>query len=121
MTATVWVGVAALGGAGAVARFLLDAAVMRRFDVELPLGTLAVNVLGSFVLGLLIGLDVSGDALLVVGTGLLGSFTTFSTLLFESHRLAEEGEARLGVVNVALSIAAGIGAAATGWAIGAAL
>lgn len=121
MTVAVWVGVAALGGTGAVARFLLDGRVMRRFDLEFPLGTLLVNVTGSFLLGLLTGLDVTGDALLLAGTGLLGSFTTFSTLVFESHQLAEDGEAGLGLLNVALSVALGLGAAAAGWAIGGAL
>ncbi len=120
MTLAVWIGVAALGGLGATCRFLLDGAVQQRFAGEFPVGTLVVNVLGSFVLGLLTGFEVGGTALLLAGTGLLGSFTTFSTLAFESHRLAEEGEARLGLTNVALSIALGLGAAAAGWAIGAA-
>lgn len=119
MAAAVWIGVATLGGIGAAARFLLDALVQHRWRGEFPLGTLIVNVLGSFVLGLLTGLGIGGNALLLAGTGLLGSFTTFSTLAFESHRLAEEGEARLGLANVALSIALGLAAAAGGWAIGA--
>ena len=63
----VWIGVALLGGVGAVARFVLDAAISARWDGDLPLGTLVINVSGAFVLGLLIGLDVMGNALLLAG------------------------------------------------------
>lgn len=119
--AATWVGVALLGGAGAVARFALDGAVERRTDSELPLGTLAVNVSGSLLLGLLTGLHVTGDALLLLGTAALGSFTTFSTLVLETERLAEDGQERLALVNLALSVAAGLLAAGAGWGIGALL
>ena len=118
---TVWVGAALLGGLGALLRFRLDEAVQRRFGDELPLGTLAVNVLGSFCLGLLTGLDVASGTLLLLGTGLLGSFTTFSTWMLETERLAEEGEGRLAAVNVVASLAAGLAAAGAGWALGAVL
>lgn len=121
MTASTWLGVALLGGLGALLRFRLDEAVQRRFGDELPLGTLTVNLTGSFALGLLTGLDVASGTLLLAGTGLLGSFTTFSTWLLETERLAEEGEGRLAAVNVVVSLAAGLAAAAAGWAIGAAL
>jgi CrcB protein len=117
----VWLGVAALGGVGALARFGLDGLVQRRAGGEFPLGTLVVNLVGSFCLGLLTGLDVTGDALLLAGTAVLGSFTTFSTWMLETERLAEDGEGRLALANVAVSLAAGVAAAAAGWAIGAAL
>jgi CrcB protein len=117
----VWVGAAVLGGAGALARFHLDAAVELRAKGELPLGTLSVNLLGSFCLGVLTGLSVTGDSLLLAGTALLGSFTTFSTVMLESERLGEEGEPRLALANLALSFAGGLAAAAAGWALGATL
>lgn len=120
MTLALWVGVALLGGAGALLRFHVDALVQLRAATEFPLGTLAVNVLGSFALGILAGASVGGDALLLVGTGVLGSFTTFSTWMLETERLAEDGERRLALANVVLPAVAGLAAAALGWAVGAA-
>ena len=113
-----WIGVGALGGAGAVARVVLDAAVSARAGRALPVGTFAVNVTGAMVLGLLSGLAVTGDALLLAGTATLGSYTTFSTWMFESQRLGEDGERAALAVNLAGSLAAGLGAAALGRAIG---
>jgi len=117
----VWIGVGVLGGGGAIARSRLDSFVQLRSAGELPRGTLAVNVLGSFCLGVLTGAGVSGEALLLGGTAVLGSFTTFSTWMFETERLAEEGEDRLAITNIAVSLVAGLLAAVIGWALGAAL
>ncbi len=116
-----WSGVAAVGGLGALARFELDGRVQLRAAGEFPLGTFVVNVSGSFVLGLLTGLAVTGDAVLIEGTGFLGSFTTFSTWMLETERLEEDGERRLAVANVVLALLAGAIAAAAGWALGALL
>jgi CrcB protein len=113
----VWVGVALLGGAGAVARFTLDGAVSARAGDAFPWGTLAVNVSGSFLLGVLNGHDIGGDALLLAGTGLLGSYTTFSTWMLESHRLGEDGEPGHMWLNIVLSLIAGLAAAALGRAL----
>ena len=107
----VWVAVAALGGLGALARFLLDAAVSERVGRELPLGTLAVNVSGAFALG------VVGPGHLLAGTALLGSYTTFSTWMLESHRLGEDGRTRALLGNLAISLALGLAAAALGRAL----
>lgn len=109
------------GGLGAVARFTVDALVQARRLGEFPLGTLAVNIGGSFALGLLVGLSVSHRTMVVLGTGTLGSYTTFSTWMLETHRPAEDGEATLAWLNVAVSLAAGLGAAAIGKALGGAL
>jgi CrcB protein len=114
----VWLGVAALGGAGAVARFALDGTVSQRTGSGFPWGTLAVNLSGAFVLGLLNGMDVAGDALLLAGTGALGSYTTFSTWVLESHRLGEDGEPARLWLNVAISLLGGLAAAALGRALG---
>lgn len=116
----VWCGVALAGGLGALARFELDALVQRRHDGELPLGTLVVNGVGSFLLGLLTGLGIGGDTLLLAGVATLGSFTTFSTWMLETERLAEEGEGRLAVGNVVGSLLVGLAAAGAGWVVGAA-
>jgi CrcB protein len=86
----------------------------RRF----PLGTLVVNVSGATLLGLLAGLAVRGDALLLAGTAVLGSYTTFSTWMFETHRLAEDGQWAAGAANVVVSVAFGVAAAALGRWIG---
>jgi CrcB protein len=114
-----WLAVAALGGFGASARFLLDSLISARSRGALPLGTLAVNTSGSLLLGVLTGLAVSGDALVLAGTATLGSYTTFSTWMLETQRLAEDARSPVAALNVALSLLVGLGAAALGRAIGA--
>lgn len=121
ITLVTWSGVAVLGGLGAILRFKLDGLVQGRLDSEFPFGTLVVNGLGSFLLGLLIGLDLTGSDMLIAGTATLGSFTTFSTWMLETERLAEDGENRLAFANIVGSIVLGFAAAGAGWAIGAAL
>ena len=118
MSAWTWVAVALLGGAGAVTRFVLDVAVTQRHGGGFPLGTLAVNASGAFALGLLTGLAARGDTLLLAGTATLGSYTTFSTWMLETHRLAEEGALAAAALNVGLSLGVGVGAALLGRAIG---
>jgi CrcB protein len=119
--ALLWTGVALLSGGGACLRSALDAAVERRRPGRFPLGILVVNGLGSLLLGLLYGDGVRGDELLLAGTGLLGSFTTFSTWMVQSEHLAEQGEPGLAVLNVAGSLVLGLVAVVAGWALGAAL
>ena len=113
-----WVVVAALGGAGAVGRLVLDAAVSERTGDGFPWGTLAVNLSGALLLGVLAGAEVTGDALLLAGTALLGSYTTFSTWMLESHRLGEDGEPGRMWLNLMLPLVAGVAAAALGRAVG---
>jgi fluoride exporter len=115
----VWASVAVLGGVGSCGRFLLDSVLAARATGDFPVGTLTVNASGALLLGLLTGLAVQGDLLVLAGTATLGSYTTFSTWMLETHRLAEDGEAPTAVANVALSLAVGIGAAALGRLIGA--
>jgi fluoride exporter len=119
--ALLWAGVALVSGAGACLRFLLDTVVERSRASRFPLGILAVNGVGSLLLGLLHGAGVGGDALLLSGSALLGSFTTFSTWMVQSERLAAEGEVGLALANVAGSLAVGIAAVVAGWALGAAV
>jgi fluoride exporter len=113
-----WAGVAALGGLGALLRFLLDGAVAGRAGRDLPFGTLAVNLTGAFLLGLLTGVSLRGDALVLAGGATLGSFTTFSTWMFETQRLGEEGEGAGAAGNAAISLVVGLGAVALGRLIG---
>ena len=121
MSPLVVVGAGLLGGAGAIARFWLDGSVGGRVGRDFPYGTLAVNALGSFLLGVVIGEAVSGDAYRFVATGLLGAFTTFSTWALESHRLGEDGQLRLGALNFAVSLVVGVWLAWLGRHVGAAL
>ena len=112
------VGVGLVGGMGAIARFALDGAVAGRLGREFPYGTLAVNLSGALLLGVVVGAGTGGDAYRVAATGLLGSFTTFSTWAFESHRLGEDGELRMGAANFAVSLVLGVAAAWAGREIG---
>ena len=116
MTAVVWAGVVVIGGCGAVLRFLVDGAVSARLGRAFPYGTLVVNLSGAAVLGLLAGLALSPDEALLAGTAAVGSFTTFSTWMFETQRLGEDRQVRLLVANLAVSLVAGVAlAAAGGW------
>ena len=121
MSATVLLGVAVLGGAGALGRFALDAAVAARAGRLFPWGTLAVNVSGAFILGLLTGAALSGDGLRLLGTGLLGAYTTFSTWALEAHRQAEDGRSAGALLNLGASLALGLAAAWAGRRLGLAL
>jgi CrcB protein len=117
----VWIGVAVLGGLGAIARFAVDGFVSSRWDGGFPLGTLVVNLSGAFLLGLLVGFALKGHAYLLAGTAVLGSYTTFSTWMLESQRLGEDGEAHALLLNLAGSLAAGILAAELGRLLGGAI
>ena len=77
-------------------------------------GTLVVNVVGSFVLGV-VAAGGASQVHTVVGIGFCGSFTTFSTFGFETLHLFESGQRRLAVSNVALSIVLGLAAVSLGW------
>ncbi|HEU5254077.1 MAG TPA: fluoride efflux transporter CrcB [Solirubrobacterales bacterium] len=118
MSVAVWVGVGILGGLGALARFGLTLLVADRLHPHLPLGTMAVNVSGAFLLGLLAGASVDGDARLLFGVGLLGAYTTFSTWMIETQRIDKAGKRRIAVLNVVLSITLGLGAVALGCFLG---
>jgi CrcB protein len=113
-----WVVFLVAAAIGAPARYLLDGWVQGRTEGVFPWGTFAVNISGSFALGLLTGLvlyhGVSAETRVVLGTGGLGAFTTFSTLTFETVRLAEEGATDSAVRNAVASLALGVLAAAAG-------
>jgi CrcB protein len=118
VSAWAWLGVGVLGGVGANARFLVHTLVTARAGSRLPLGTLVVNASGSLLLGLLAGVALSGDALVLAGTATLGSYTTFSTWMLETELLAAHGRRTAAVLNVLVSLALGIGAVALGRVIG---
>ncbi|HEY5044497.1 MAG TPA: fluoride efflux transporter CrcB [Solirubrobacteraceae bacterium] len=122
MSAWVWIGVALCSGIAAIGRFVLVALISSRvvtgFPGAFPLGTFAVNMTGALLLGLLAGLAVEGDALVLLGTATLGSYTTFSTWMLETQRLAEDGQIAVAAINILLSLVVGLGAIALGRAVG---
>lgn len=120
-TVLVWFGVALLGGLGAVARLTVDKAVSRRLSASFPYGTLVVNVSGALLLGFFAGLALPAHIALLAGTGFVGSYTTFSTWMLETHRLAEERQAWSALANIVASVVLGLGAALLGQTLGAAL
>ena len=111
-----------LGGAiGAPARYLLDGFVQKRARGVFPWGTFAVNVTGSFALGV-----VTGAALYhglgplpkaALGTGFCGAYTTFSTFSYETVRLIEDGSVLAAALNTVVSVVVGLAAAACGIAL----
>ena len=117
------VGVMVAGACGAVLRYLVDHVLQRRARAQFPLGILAINVTGSFVLGLLTGSalhhGVSPTWLTVAGTGLIGAYTTFSTFSFDTMALLERRQWGPAVANLTVSVGAGLAAAACGLALGA--
>jgi CrcB protein len=110
--------VSVAAGLGAVARYLLDRLVQRRTSGPFPFGTLLVNISGSFLLGLAVGMTahhgLSTSAGAVVGAGFAGGYTTLSTWSWESYSLADGAAARLAVANTLGSLALGLAAGAAG-------
>ncbi|MGP4087396.1 fluoride efflux transporter CrcB [Streptomyces sp. KR55] len=116
-----WLLVVAGAMIGAPLRYLTDRAVQSRHDSVFPWGTFAVNVVGCAVLGLLAGAAAAGAAgshlQLLLGTGLCGALTTYSTFSYETLRLAETGAGLYAAVNVVASVSVGLGAAFAGVSI----
>jgi CrcB protein len=110
----VWAAVVLIGGCGAVVRLVVDGAVGARLGRDFPYGTLAVNVTGALLLGLLTGLALGDDQALLAGTAAVGSYTTFSTWMFETQRLNEERQYWSAAANVLVSLILGVAAAALG-------
>ena len=110
------------GATGAAARFALSEWATKRWPGTFPLATLLINVTGAFALGLLMTAGGAGSALaqtrLLLGTGFLGGYTTFSTLSYDTHSLYRSGQARAAWLNAFGSLAIGLTAAALGMAIG---
>ncbi|MFJ4855666.1 fluoride efflux transporter CrcB [Streptomyces sp. NPDC088730] len=113
-----WLLVIAGAAVGAPLRYLTDRAVQSRHDTVFPWGTFTVNVTGCLVLGLLTGAVTAGAASshvqLLLGTGLCGALTTYSTFSYETLRLAEDGARFYAAVNVVASVVAGLGAVFVG-------
>lgn len=111
-------GVAVAAGLGAVLRYLVDQFVYHRIRGDFPFGTVAVNISGAFLLGLVTGLaahhGLPHAPTVIIGTGFAGGYTTLSTWAWETITLAESGEVLEAAGNVIGSFAAGLAAAAAG-------
>jgi fluoride exporter len=117
-----YTGVALLGGLGALGRLHIGVLVVHRLGRRFPWGTLAANLIAAAGAGIALGIvGADGTALALVGVGLLGSLSTFSTWMLDTLRLAEIGRRRAAGLNLALPLVAGAGVAAAGWMFGAAL
>ncbi|MFH7334587.1 fluoride efflux transporter CrcB [Streptomyces sp. KHY 26] len=119
-----WLLVVAGAVVGAPARYLTDRTVQARHDSVFPWGTFVVNVAGSLILGLVTGAVATGAAgpraQLLLGTGLCGALSTYSTFSYETLRLTEAGAGLYAAVNVVAGVAAGLAAAFAGfWLAGA--
>jgi fluoride exporter len=121
VTLGTWTLVGLLGGTGSIARFVVDGLVGERAAGEFPWGTFVVNLSGAALLGLVVGAAVSGNALVLTATATLGSYTTLSTWIFETHRLGQDDQLAIGAANLLGSLLIGFAALALGHAIGAAL
>lgn len=119
MILTIAVGFAA--SLGAVCRYLLDQVVQHQHDQTFPWGTFVINVTGSLLLGLTLGLaahhGLAPVPTTVIGVGFLGGYTTWSTYLWESLALAEAGALGQAALNIVGSLVGGFAAAAAGFAL----
>ena len=109
------------GAAGTGARYLLSGWTLNKFGPAFPFGTLAVNVLGSFLLAVLMYVGVEADLMspplrLALTTGVLGGFTTYSTFSYETMRYLQEGVWGLAILNVFISVFGCLAACVLGWA-----
>nr|WP_311379578.1 CrcB family protein [Arthrobacter sp. ISL-48] len=109
------------GGLGAGTRFVIDGLVRSRLRTALPMGTIAINITGSFLLGLVAGAVIIHAAPVevqaIAGTGFLGGYTTFSTASFETVRLIQSRRTGLALLNGIGTAVAAVGAAAAGLAL----
>ncbi|BCK66932.1 hypothetical protein Srufu_008850 [Streptomyces libani subsp. rufus] len=115
--------VGAAAAVGAVARYVLDQHVQYRNPGLFPRGIWLVNITGSFVLGLLVGLGarhgLPPQVVTIIGAGFCGAYTTFSTFSYDLVHLCEKGQVRLSLLYAGASLAVGLAAAAEGLALGA--
>ncbi|KIS25792.1 chromosome condensation protein CrcB [Arthrobacter sp. SPG23] len=109
------------GGLGAGTRFVVDGLVRSKLRTALPVGTIAINITGSFLLGLVAGAVIVRAAppelQAIAGTGFLGGYTTFSTASFETVRLVQSRRTGLALLNGIGTAIAAVGAAAAGLAL----
>lgn len=110
------------GALGALARYLIGRTIAERVGGSFPLGTVLINVSGAFVIGFLFALSgrklLAPSLYLVLATGFLGGYTTFSTMSWEGFQLVRGGSLRQSVLYIGSSVAFGFAAAALGLGLG---
>ena len=121
MTKLLWLGLA--GGLGALARYGLSTLVQRYSGAAFPWGTFVVNVVGAFAFGLIWSLVeqrlvISVETRVILLSGFLGGFTTFSSFMFETAALLTDGQWGLAALNLGGQVAAGLAAVFLGLAAG---
>lgn len=121
MSALAWVLAAPAGALGALARFGTGRVMAARLGMHAPWGVLVVNLLGTFLLGVLVGIDPADGLVLILGAGFLGSYTTFSTWMAETDALAEERRGHAALLNLVGPAVGGLILGAAGFALGLAL
>ena len=125
MTPLLFTGLAVAGGIGAALRLLIDGIIRSQLGTRLPWGTITINTSGSLLLGLLTGLSSAGDLptawTVVLGTGLLGGYTTFSTASIETVRLLQERRSGAALANGIGMLVLAVAAAFGGYELGVAL
>jgi CrcB protein len=113
------------GALGAAARYLLGRFIAEATGSQIPLGTLVINITGAFVIGLLFALAshklISSATQLVLATGFLGGYTTYSTMCWEGVQLGRAGSTALGMYYLGGTLLLGLGAASLGLLLGGAL
>lgn len=113
------------GMIGAPTRYLVDAFVGKRAGTGLPWGTLAVNIIGSAILGLLMGIAsreaLPGTVLALVGTGFCGALTTFSTFSTDTYKLLAAGHTGKALINIAMNLVLGLAAVCLCYLLGRAI
>lgn len=108
-----------LGGFfGAISRFAISQFTSKHINMGFPFATFSVNLIGSFLLGVMMGAKVTGFSYALLGIGFMGAFTTFSTFNVELFKLKEEGNNRLFYIYLLLSYIGGIGLAGIGFYLG---
>lgn len=116
---TTWLLVATGAAVGAPMRWLVDQRVAAITFGAFPWGTMTVNVTGSFLLGIILGIDAFADGwprlVAIAGTGFCGAFTTFSTFAVETVRLGASGSYLMATANAVGSLVLGLAAACAGW------
>ena len=117
--------IAILGAIGAVSRWKISEYCTRLGPENFPFGTFTVNIIGSFLLGILMSMSVNETVpetwRVPIAVGFLGSFTTFSTFSVETINLLQQGNGRMALLNLGSQLGIGLMAAAVGLTIGAAL
>jgi CrcB protein len=120
MNALLILAVATAGAFGSTCRFLLDGLISSGRQFRLPVGTLTINITGSLLLGVVVGAasHLGAAPVAILGTGVMGGYTTFSTASFETVRLARSGRINAAAINGLGMLAVCVAAAAAGIALG---